>query len=246
LGDDRRVKIRGSTPRILTLYLVLNAQFLIDWDRKEQHEFQGEIVGIDLGWKEFYTDSNGRTVDNPRYLRKSETRLKKLQRRTSSRHVRGKKQSKRYHKARIALAKQHLKVSRQRKDKAIKDALALVRAKDLIVYEDLKIQNLVKNHHLAKSISDASWYQFTQWLQYFAKIHGKIAIAVPPHHTTVDCSTCGVKVHKTLSTRTHQCPKCKSVLCRDLNAARNNLTKGLKWLAEYLNGTEGHSETGSS
>jgi putative transposase len=219
------------------------AQFLIDWDRREQHEFKGEIVGIDLGLKEFYTDSNGETVENPRYLRKSEARLKKLQRRTSRRHIKGKKQSKRYHKARSSLARQHLKVSRQRKDKAIKEALALVKSKDLIVYEDLKIQNLVKNHHLAKSISDASWYQFTQWLQYFAKIHGTIVIAVPPHNTTIDCSSCGAKVQKTLSTRTHQCRACKTVLDRDHNAARNILAKGLKLLAGYLNGTEGHSGT---
>ena len=96
-----------------------------------------------------------------------------------------------------------------------------------------------------KSISDASWYQFTQWLQYFAKIHGTIVIAVPPHNTTVDCSNCGAKIHKTLSTRTHCCPKCKTVLCRDHNAANNILAKGLKLLAEYLNGTEGHSGTDS-
>jgi putative transposase len=221
------------------------AQFLIDWDRQEPHKFRGEITGIDLGLKEFYTDSDGHSVENPRYFRKSEARLKKLQRRTSRRHIKGKQQSKRYHKARQALAKQHLKVSRQRKDKAIKDALALVRSKDLIVYEDLKIQNMVKNHHLAKSISDASWYQFTQWLQYFAKIHGTIVIAVPPHHTTVDCSSCGAKVHKNLSTRTHQCSKCKTILCRDHNAARNILAKGLKLLAQYLNGTVGHTGTDS-
>jgi putative transposase len=222
------------------------AQFLIGWDRREQHEFQGEIVGIDLGLSEFYTDSKGETVKNPRYLRKSEARLKKLQRRTSRRHIKGDKQSNRYHKARQALAKQHLKVSRQRKDKAIKDALALVRAKDLIVYEDLKIQNMVKNHHLAKSISDASWYQFTQWLQYFAKIHGTIVIAVPPHNTTVDCSLCGAKVHKTLSTRTHQCQACGTILDRDWNAAKNILAKGLKLLAQYLNSTGGHPGTGEN
>jgi putative transposase len=235
-----------STVRLVRRADGYYAQFLIDWDRQEQHEFQGEITGIDLGLKEFYTDSNGETVENPRYLRKSESRLKKLQRRVSKKHVQGKKQSNRYHKARFALAKQHLKVSRQRKDKAIKDALALVRSKDLIVYEDLKIQNMVKNHHLAKSISDASWYQFTQWLQYFAKIHGTIVIAVPPHNTTIDCSVCGTKVHKTLSTRTHQCGKCKTVLCRDYNAARNILAKGLKLLAGYLNSTRGHLETGEN
>ncbi|NEO93361.1 MAG: IS200/IS605 family element transposase accessory protein TnpB [Moorea sp. SIO3G5] len=219
-------------------------QFLIQWERKEEHEFNGNVVGIDLGLKEFYTDSNGNTVENPRYLRKSEKRLKKLQRRVSKRYQRGKKQSKRYHKARKALAKQHLKISRQRKDRAIKDALALVKSNDLIVYEDLKIKNMVKNHNLAKSISDASWYQFVQWLQYFAKIHGSICIPVAPHYTTINCSGCGEKVEKTLSTRTHQCPKCKLVLDRDWNAARNILAKGLPVLAEYLNSSEGHSRTG--
>lgn len=220
-------------------------QFLIDWDRQEEHEFQGKMTGIDLGLKEFYTDSNGNTVENPRYLQKSERRLKKLQQRVSRKHVKGRKQSKRYHRARKALGKQHLKVSRQREDKARKDALALVRSNDLIAYEDLKIQNMVKNHHLSKSISDASWYQFTRWLQYFAKMHGVICIPVPPHNTTVDCSHCGYKVKKTLSTRTHKCNKCGTVLDRDHNAARNILAKALKLLAEYLNSTEGHSGTGA-
>jgi putative transposase len=176
-----------------------------------------------------------------------------LQRRVSKKHIKGKKQSNRYHNGRKALAKQHLKVSRQREDKARKDALALVKSSDLIVYEDLKIQNMVKNHHLAKSISDsaalaslrasASWYQFTQWLQYFAKVHGVIVIAVPPHNTTVDCSRCGAKVKKTLSTRTHKCSKCGTVLDRDHNAAKNILAKGFKLLAEYLNSTVGHTES---
>jgi putative transposase len=103
--------------------------------------------------------------------------------------------------------------------------------------------DMVKNHHLAKSIFDASWYQFTQWLQYFACIYGTIVIAVPPHNTTTDCSSCGAKVHKTLSTRTHQCSVCKTVLDRDHNAARNILAKGLKLLAGYINGTVGHTGT---
>jgi putative transposase len=221
------------------------AQFLVDWDRREEHEFQGKMAGIDLGLKEFYTDSDGNTVDNPRYLRKSERRLKMLQRRVSKKHIKGKEQSNRYDKSRKALAKQHLRISRQREDKARKDALALVRSNDLIVYEDLKIRNMVKNHHLAKSISDASWYQFTQWLQYFAKVHGVIVIAVPPHNTTVDCSCCGAKVKKTLSTRTHRCSKCGTVLDRDHNAAKNILAKGFKLLAEYLNSTVGHTESGA-
>jgi putative transposase len=217
------------------------AQFLIDWNRVEQHQFQGKAIGIDLGLKEFYTDSEGNTADNPRYLKKSERRLKMLARRVSKKQVKGKKQSNRYHKARKALAKQHLKISRQREDKARKDALALVRANDLIAYEDLKIQNLVKNHRLAKSISDASWYKFTQWLRYFAKVYGVAVVAVPPDNTTINCSNCGAKVQKTLSVRTHKCHQCGLVLDRDCNAARNILAKGINLLGEYLNSTEGHS-----
>lgn len=218
-------------------------QFVIDHEREEKHDFTGSVVGIDLGLKEFYTDSNGNTVENPRFLRKTERRLRKAQRRLSKRYKKGQKQSANYHKQRQKVAKLHLKVSRQRKDRSIKDALALVQSHDLVVYEALKVSNLVKNHKLAKSISDASWYQFTQWLNYFAKIHKITCIAVLPQFTTIDCSVCGAKVHKALSTRTHQCPHCKTVLDRDWNAAINILKKGLKYLGKYLNGTVGQAET---
>ncbi len=235
-------------------------QFLIDVERLEHHEPTGQVTGIDLGLKEFYTDAQGNTVDNPRYLRKSEKRLKKAQRRLSKRFRKGQKQSNNYHKQRLKVAKLHLKVSRQRKDRAIKDALALVQSNDLVVYEALKIRNLVKNRKLAQSISDASWYQFTEWLNYFAKIYRIVCVAVPPHFTTQDCSVCGTRVEKSLSTRTHQCPNCKTVLDRDHNAAINILKKaiqrglggfpherlnqeGLKYLGEHLNGTVGHIET---
>ncbi len=219
-------------------------QFLIDVERQEYHKPTGQITGIDLGLKEFYTDAQGNIiVENPRYLRKSEKRLKKAQRRLSKKFRKGRKQSKNYHKQRVKVAKLHLKVSRQRKDKAIKDALALVQSNDLVVYEALKVRNLVKNRKLAKSISDASWYQFTEWLNYFAKIYRIVCVAVPPHFTTQDCSVCGTRVQKTLSTRTHQCPNCQTVLDRDHNAAINILKKGLQYLGNHLNGTVGQTET---
>ena len=109
----------------------------------------------------------------------------------------------------------------------------------------MKIRNMLKNHYLAKSRSDVSWCKFTQWLQYFAKVHGVIVIAVPPYNTTVDCSCCGAKVKKTLSTRTHRCNRCGTVLDRDHNAAKNILVKGFKLLAEYLNSTVEHTESGA-
>lgn len=203
-------------------------QFLVNVERKETHNFEGNVVGIDLGLNAFYTDSNGKGVDNPKYLRKSERRLKKLQRRVSRRHEKGKPQSNNYHKARKQLARQHLKISRQRKDHAIKTARALIQSNDLVVYEDLKIANLIKNHHLAKSISDASWYQFTIWLDYYANLHGIACVAVPPHFTSQNCSNCGKTVKKSLSVRTHKCPHCGYIADRDHNAARNILAKGLE------------------
>ncbi|NEP89325.1 MAG: IS200/IS605 family element transposase accessory protein TnpB [Okeania sp. SIO2C2] len=226
-------------------------QFLVNIERKETHNFGGNVVGIDLGLNAFYTDSNGYVVENPKYLRKSEKRLKKLQRRVSRCHEKGKKPQSNIrrqsdgspnHKARIQLARANFKISRQHKDHAVKTARALIQSNDLVVYEDLKIANLVKNNRLAKSISDASWYQFTEWLEYYAKLHGIACIAVPPHFTSQNCSNCGQTVKKSLSVRTHKCPHCGYTADRDHNAARNILAKGLEMLGAIVNSTERHSE----
>ncbi|WP_449418301.1 RNA-guided endonuclease InsQ/TnpB family protein [Phormidium nigroviride] len=99
--------------------------------------------------------------------------------------------------------------------------------KDAIAYEDLKVSNMVKNHKLAKSISDAAWSMFTNWVDYFAKIRGVHVVAVAPNFTSQDCSRCGTRVKKSLSTRTHKCPSCGLIEHRDLNAAKNILAKGL-------------------
>lgn len=103
--------------------------------------------------------------------------------------------------------------------------VAPVRSNDLVAYEDLRVSNMIKNHCLAKSISDASWYLFRQWLEYFAAKFDKIAIAVPPDYTSQKCSSCGVVVKKSLSTRTHKC-SCGCNLHRDVNAAVNILNLG--------------------
>ena len=110
---------------------------------------------------------------------------------------------------------------------AVKTARCVVRSNDLIVYEDLQVRNMVKNHKLAKSISDASWAMFRQWVEYFGKVFGKVTIAVPPHYTSQNCSNCGKQVVKTLSQRTHHCGHCGTVLDRDHNAALNILAIGL-------------------
>jgi putative transposase len=197
-------------------------QFVLSCEVKEDVKPSGKCIGLDVGLSSFYTDQEGNKVDNPKFLRKSEKRLKRLQRRLSKK----KKGSSNRKKARQRLAKVHLKVSRQRKDFVVKLARCVVHSNDVIAYEDLRIKNLVKNHCLAKSISDAAWYQFREWLEYFGQKMGKITIAVAPHYTSQNCSNCGETVKKTLSTRTHIC-KCGCELDRDENAAINILKKGL-------------------
>lgn len=211
------------------------AQFCVDIERNEEHEWTGRVVGIDVGLEFFYTDSDGNTVENPRFLRKSEKALKRAQRRVSKRR----KGSKNRKKAINKMARKHLKVSRQRRDFAVKAALALVRSADLIVYEDLQVRNMVKNHYLAKSINDVSWSLFLNWVEYFGKIHGIVVVAVPPQYTSQDCSGCGHRQKKTLSTRTHQCVKCGLKLHRDHNSAIEIKKKGLKILGENTAGLAG-------
>ena len=207
------------------------AQFCVDVDRREEIEPTQTTIGLDVGLNHFYTDSKGEVVENPRYLRKSERQLKKLQRKVSKR----KKGSANRRKVIKRLARKHLQVSRQRKDFAVKTARCVVRSNDLIAYEDLQVLNMVKNHKLAKSISDASWSMFRDWVEYFGKAFGKVTIAVPPQYTSQNCSTCGTIVKKSLSERTHQCSHCGTVLDRDHNAALNILAIGLK-------NTVGHTE----
>lgn len=200
------------------------AQFCIAQERIEKREPTGKTIGIDVGLNHFLTDSDGNTVENPRHLRKSEKSLKRLQRRLSKTQ----KSSKNRIKARNRLSRKHLKVSRQRKDFAVKLARCVVLSNDLVAYEDLQVRNMVKNRHLAKSISDASWSLFRQWVEYFGKLFGVVTVAVPPHHTSQNCSNCGEVVKKSLSTRTHVCPNCGYTQDRDWNAAQNILELGLR------------------
>ena len=179
-------------------------------------------IGLDMGLNHFYTDSNGEQAENPRFYRKAEKSMKRSQR-LVSRKVKG---SSNRSKARVKLSRIHLKISRQRKDHAIKLARCVIQSNDLVVYEDLRVKNMVKNHCLAKSISDAGWYQFRVWLEYFGKVFGRATVAVNPAYTSQECSSCGVIVLKSLSTRTHVC-QCGCVLDRDENAAINILNKGL-------------------
>ena len=216
-------------------------QFCIDVDRSEPQEATGKTLGLDMGLASFYTDSDGQKVDCPKFLRKAEKQLKREQRRLS----RKKKGSKNRAKARVKVSRRHLKVSRQRKDFAIKLARCVVKSSDFVALEDLQVRNLVRNRHLAKSIHDASWSLFGNWLQYFGQVFGKPVVKVPPAYTSQDCCVCGNRVKKSLSERTHVC-KCGCILDRDENAARNILRLGLEHTETMYRWAVGNMEAQSS
>ncbi len=236
LGTRKRSIATFPLAQIKRLRLLKRAdgyyvQFAVKADRKADHQSTGCAMGIDVGLKSCYTDSEGKTVANPRFYRKAEQKLKRLHRRVS----RKKKGSKNRQKARQRLARGYQKVSRQRKDFAMKQASALVSSSDLIAYEQLHIRNMVKNRHLAKSIHDASWGLFLSWVRYYGGVHGIPIVAVPAAYTSQDCSGCGYRVWKSLSVRTHICPNCGVILDRDHNSAVSIRDEGIR--------TWGHRET---
>ena len=174
-------------------------------------------TGIDLGIEACATLSDGARILTPSCYRNAEVYLAKCQRRVSRR----KKGSHRRRKAVYVLAKAHQKVRRQREDFHHRVALQLVQTNDMIYHEDLQTANMVKNHHLAKSILDAGWVAFLSILSYKAVCAGREVVAVNPAYTSQTCSGCGALVSKGLSARWHACPDCGTSLHRDHNAAKN-------------------------
>ncbi|WP_414581835.1 RNA-guided endonuclease InsQ/TnpB family protein [Scytonema sp. PCC 10023] len=197
-------------------------QFLIRTDNKIDTQPTGKTIGLDVGLKEFYTDSNGHTEPNPKFYRTGEKRLKFHQRRVSRKN----KGSANRKKAINSLGRVHLKISRQRQEHAKRLARCVIQSNDLVAYEDLRIKNLVKNHCLAKSINDAGWYQFRKWLEYFGIKFARVTVAVNPAYTSQECSKCGTIIKKSLSMRTHVC-QCGFILDRDHNAALVILNRAL-------------------
>jgi len=179
-------------------------------------------IGIDVGIKHFLVDSQGNSVENPKYFRQSEKLLRRRQRSL----CRKKKGSNRRKKARVLVAKAHEKITNQRKDFLHKVANQYINNFKTIYIEDLNIKGMVKNRHLSKSISDCSWGMFFDFLSYKAVDADRTVVKVPPHNTSQICSTCGEKVRKSLSVRIHNCPFCNTILDRDHNAALNILRLG--------------------
>ena len=178
----------------------------------------GETVGIDVGIENFVTLSTGEVVENPEFLRESERELKTAQRKVSRRPN---KRSQRRRKAVQLLARKHQKIRRQRADFHQKTALKIVSKFDAMAVEDLNVKGMVKNHHLAKSISDAGWNKFILILTSKAEDAGRIVIKVNPSYTSQDCSKCGHRMRKTLAMREHRCENCGFESHRDHTAAMN-------------------------
>ena len=193
----------------------------------EPLEKTNKSVGIDLGLKDFVVTSDGYRYKNHRYLKKYGRRLKKAQQHLS----RKQKGSRSYENQRRMVSKIHKKISNSRNDMLHKVSTDLVRKYDVICCEDLNVKGMMKNHKLAKSISDASWGTFITYLQYKCEREDKTLIKINRYFpSSQTCNQCGYinQSTKNLSVRTWECPHCGTVHGRDINAAINILNEGKK------------------
>jgi putative transposase len=193
-------------------------------------------TGIDVGLESLLTLSNGKQIESPKFLRASEKRLTREQIQLS----RKKKRSNNRKKQVTVVARVHRKIRNQRKDFAHQTSRMLINTYDHIVFEDLQIKNMMQNHHLAKSISDAGWYQLISLTKSKAEYAGKVVELVNPKGTSQTC-ICGYPVPKKLSMRIHNCPSCGLVLGRDHVSAmviesrsRNRSTVGITGIQARL------------
>ena len=204
------------------LFVVLNVDF-----EPEFHPNNGNTIGIDVGIKEFYTDSNGTTVSNPKDQEKTAKKLVREQRRLSRKQT----GSKNRNKQRVRVAKVHEKVTNQRNDFLQKTSTMLVRENQTICIEDLNVKGMIRNHKIARSIASVSWSKFFEMLQYKATWYGNEVIKVPTMYpSSQTCSACGYQnpMVKNLSVRNWVCPVCHTRHNRDCNASINILRKGLQ------------------
>ena len=187
-------------------------------------------IGLDLGIKDLCITSTGKKYKNPKVIKKYEKKLTKLQRQLAHKL----KRSRNYQKKRKQIALCHEKITNTRKDYLHKLSNEIISENQVIVSETLQIRNMIKNHRLAKSISDVSWYELTRQLEYKAKWNDRIYIKIDTFYASSQlCSCCGYKNAnvKDLSVRQWKCPSCGEIHDRDVNAANNILTEGLRKIA---------------
>ena len=234
-GRVKIVNTRDFDGRIIsaTVSRTSSGRYYISLQVEEEYEILpngGGSIGLDAGLKSLYTTSDSDIYPNPKTLSLHEKRMKRLQRSLS----RKKKGSKNSEKARLRLAREHEKVSDIRNDIQHKITHKLASENQVVCVEDLDVKGMMKDHRLAKHISDASWSELCRKLEYKIADHGGILIKVPRTYASSQiCSCCGRKESKLkdLSIRRWKCPSCGTEHDRDVNAAKNILEKGLEMLA---------------
>jgi len=232
LGKIGKVRIRLHRPIAGKLKRVAIIRDIDQWFAALSVELEGKpalkksenSVGVDVGTANLATLSNGEIIPNPKFLQSSAEKIKNLQRQFSRKKIGSENRAE----AKLALAKTWRKVRRRRDDFAQKLSHKLATENNIVVFEDLKIQNMVKNHNLASAILDSTWGKLRQLTAYKSERRGGQVILVNPSGTSQKCSRCGEVVPKSLSERVHQCLKCGLTLNRDINAAKNILKAGLE------------------
>jgi putative transposase len=187
-------------------------------------------IGIDFGLESFATLSNGDRIANPRFFRRDESALAQAQRKLSKAEKGTPERTMR----RKVVTHIHQRIANRRRDFAHKQSRELVNRFGVLALENLKVKNMLQNHCLAKSISDAAWNQLVHYITYKAENAGRVVVLVDPRNTSKICSGCGTLVEKSLSDRVHKCLVCGLVMDRDHNAAINILGLGLQSLGYAL------------